>query len=102
MTIEWTPIKPPKFKFKKQPIPRCPTPQEEIIGLLEEWYKAIGQPVPPEDLEACSRIDAEIAESNRKELEASKISEKPAYGTPEFWKDYWAKKRAAVNHAPKK
>jgi hypothetical protein len=52
-----------------------------------------GQNVPREDLEACRDIDREVMETH---LLNPEMNSKPAYGTPEFWKMHWQKKKAAA------
>jgi len=97
-----------KFKAKKQPPPPpsvgitglVPNPfpitlEEEVTAAVIEWYTSKGLPVPQEDLEACKGIDAQQqAEFKKLAVAAEAIKPKPVYGTPEFWKDWWAKKRA--------
>lgn len=70
------------------------TLEEEVTAGVIEWYMALGQPVPPEDLEACKGIDAAIQADVAAEMAAPAPVAPPAYGTPEFWKQWWAKKRA--------
>ena len=75
--------------YNKNPI----TFEEQVTANVIEWYMNLGLPVPQEDLDACRGIDAE--DKALKAAEAAKpIVVKLAYGTPEFWKDWWAKKRA--------
>jgi hypothetical protein len=73
---------------------------EEVFEEVKLWYKNLGQPVPLEDAKWC------LAEIAAEKKEAAAFQEmlknpppveapKPSYGTPEFWKQYWAKKRAA-------
>ena len=69
------------------------TYEEEVRAGVIEWYMALGLPVPQEDLDACKGLDAAVAAEVAAEL-AKPVVHKPAYGTPEFWKDWWAKKRA--------
>ena len=68
------------------------TMEEEVVYILTEWYAARGLPVPPEELESCKGIDAqrEAYYDNLVKINTPK----PAYGTPEFWKEHWAKKKA--------
>jgi len=67
----------------------------EMDALMREWYTNLGQTISPEELTICREIDkAEIAEAARIEAAAA-VAAKPVYGTPEFWKAHWAKKRAA-------
>lgn len=68
----------------------------QVDELLREWYANLGEPVPPDELRVCREIDAvEAAEAIRMEAAAIKES-KPVYGTPEFWKAYWIKKRGGA------
>ena len=90
-----------KFKAKKQVLPTFRTfpvtLEEEVTQGVIDWYTSRGLPVPPEDLAACKGIDAQQEAELKKLQEATEAAPaplKPAYGTPEFWKDWWAKKRA--------
>lgn len=68
----------------------------EMDALMREWYANLGQTISPEELKICREIDeAEVAEALRIEAIAAATSAKPVYGTPEFWKAHWAKKKAA-------
>ena len=100
-------IVPKKFKAKKslatvpqeQILPTFhPFPitlEEEVTAAVIEWYTSRGLPVPPEELAACKGIDAQqMAEYNEILATVEATPPKPVYGTPEFWKDWWAKKRA--------
>jgi hypothetical protein len=97
--------KPKVFRAKKRvspPASATTTPyrsdfEEEVATAVLEWYQSRGLPVPPEDLEACKGL-AKEREDYWKEIDAmcEKMKPKPEYGTPEFWKDYWAKKKAAA------
>jgi hypothetical protein len=67
----------------------------EVDALIREWYANLGQTISPEELKICREIDlAEVAQAARIEAAATASSAKPVYGTPEFWKAYWAKKKA--------
>ena len=67
----------------------------EVDALIREWYANLGQTISPEELKICREIDlAEVAQAARIEAAAIASSAKPVYGTPEFWKAYWAKKKA--------
>lgn len=71
------------------------TLEEEVTAAVIEWYRVRGQPVPAEELAACRGIDAaQQREWETIQKTAGPVEEKPAYGTPEFWKQFWAKKRA--------
>lgn len=64
---------------------------EEAWQLVQEWYAARGEPVPEEDRIACmTMLEDECAALPV----VGATPHKPAYGTPEFWKAHWAKKRA--------
>jgi hypothetical protein len=87
--IEWTPLSntvesPKKFLKKKIPL----TLGEEVEAGLKEWYFALGKSVPPEELQICKDMDLVV------ETVVEVKPPKPVYGTPEFWKDWWAKKKA--------
>lgn len=91
---------PPKFVVKKPQIvypPYNPNPityEEEVTANVIEWYMARGLPVPQEDLDACRGLDAAMAAEFAIEAAKPAPPPKPVYGTPEFWKEWWAKKRA--------
>jgi hypothetical protein len=94
--LEWSPnaVCKPKFKFKRLPLPAAPiTLEEEVVAGVKTWYANLGKPVPKEDLDACSGINAEQIKIHEAEM-AKPPSTKLVYGTPEFWKDWWAKKKA--------
>ena len=97
---------PPKKMRVILPPPDDPIPvtiAQETLANVKEWYRLLGKPVPKEDMDACLLMlteEKEEAERTTKQLEEwiknpviSPI--KPEYGSPEFWKDYWAKKKAA-------
>lgn len=72
--------------------------QDEILQAVKDYYKAQGKLAPPGDIKACKEIGQQyLAELKAAAEEAKKpvAPPKPVYGTPEFWKAYWAKKRAA-------
>ena len=73
---------------------------EQMEEGLTEWYAALGKSVPPEEIQICRDVDAEAAVATiTAEMEALTIvsqPQKPVYGTPEFWKDYWARKKAGL------
>jgi hypothetical protein len=104
--IEWTPLA--KTKFDRAMMPKVPpvlTFGQEIEEAVCEWYRVRNMPVPPEELQACREIDA-IEDAEYKKLTAEPAKPKPVYGTPEFWKDWWAKKKVKeageTNVEPKK
>ena len=75
------------------------TYRDQVIDNIYEWYMSRGQNVPREDLEACRDIDREVMETH---LLNPEVNSKPAYGTPEFWKMHWQKKKAATAAPPAK
>jgi len=92
--IEWTPL-------KEVELPKIPfsflapeTFGEEVERLVCEWYSGKGMPVPLWELQACRKIDKAEEALRKKEAETPAPVAKPIYGTPEFWKDWWAKKKA--------
>jgi hypothetical protein len=98
--IKWTPNPAPEPwpKVKKSPWKTkiAVTLGEQVEENIREWCAAQGIPVPPEDLAMCKEIDAAAARELAKDLAQPPAAvEKPSYGTPEFWKQYWAKKNAA-------
>jgi len=76
-------------------------PTDEVEDAVRIWYAARGQEVPAEDLEMCRVMRLASAEAEAKTEAAAAVavdapSEKPEFGTPEFWA--WARaKRAAEN-----
>ena len=99
--ILWTPGKGKEVPHVADPCPKFAiTLGEQMEEGLTEWYAALGKSVPPEEIQICRDVDAEAAA----ELLAEKMAaltvvsepQKPVYGTPEFWKDYWARKKAGL------
>jgi hypothetical protein len=88
---------PKKFVLKNKPTYVYKTYiAAEMDALMREWYANLGQTISPEELKICREIDlAEVAAAVAAEA-AAVASKKPVYGTPEFWKAYWAKKKAAA------
>ena len=92
--IEWTPLA--ETNFDRAALPKCPpvlTFGQEIEEAVREWYRLRNMPVPPEEIQVCRDIDA-IEEAEYARLTAEPAKPKPVFGTPEFWKDHWAKKKA--------
>ena len=105
--IKWTPNPAPEPwpKAKKTPWKTkiAVTLGEQVEENIREWCAAQGIPVSPEDLALCKEIDAAAARELAEDLGKPPAAvEKPAYGTPEFWKQYWAKKNAAKAAATQK
>ena len=78
---------------------------EEIWQLVQEWYATRGEPIPEEDRTECMRLLEEERVARDAPLPvataaaaAAAAPAKPAYGTPEFWKAHWAKKRAQAQN----
>jgi hypothetical protein len=100
--IESAPLPKKKFVIKKKTVAVAETEPapflaltkgQEVEELIREWYTTRNLPIPPEEIQICRNIDIEEAAAFKKFMEKP-IDIKPAYGTPEFWKDYWAKKKA--------
>lgn len=90
--LEWAPNPSTKFNRKKEAkVAPLLTFGQEVEEAVRKWYRLRNMPVPPEDLKACREIDG-IEEAEYKKLAAA--VPKPVYGTPEFWREYWAKKKA--------
>ena len=91
--IEWTPLSKGPFP-KQQKAPRIPlTLGEEMEAILREWHSKRGESISPEEIQICRETD--LAEGIERETEMAKpVVLKYTYGTPEFWKDWWARKKA--------
>ena len=86
-------------------VPNAKLMAEDVWDAVQEWYKSQGKGVPAAEAKACL---AEIAAAKKqREKDISEIGRgmtdaeyyaavPPAYGTPEFWKAYHAKKKAAA------
>lgn len=91
--IPWTL---PADSYVPRPIStkRTPTPAEEVMALVQEYYRAQGKGVPAADMMAC----LENIKQEKKDVAAEEsrpfVAPKAEFGSPEYWKDYWAKKRA--------
>jgi hypothetical protein len=90
-----------KEKAKKSEYEKCEA--EVCWDLVQEWYRSQGKGVPPEEAKACL---SEIAKEKKEKLNPTIVqavsSAKPAYGTKEFWAEYWAKKKASGSEPEKK
>ena len=81
-----------------EPLPRAPeTLAEEVWQLVQEWYATRGEEVPEEDRADCMKL---LEEERVRDAPVAVAAPKPAYGTPEFWKAHWAKKRATQSTNP--
>uniref|UniRef100_A0A6C0K0U5 Uncharacterized protein n=1 Tax=viral metagenome TaxID=1070528 RepID=A0A6C0K0U5_9ZZZZ len=96
--IEWTPlpeVKPIRSNNTNLKLVIPATLGEEVEELVREWYSNRGLTVPPWEIQACRKIDKSVAEEAAvAEATIAATPPKPMYGTPEFWKDWWAKKKA--------
>lgn len=93
--IEWTPLSNGPFsKATASKSPKIPlTLGEEMEAILREWHSARGESISPEEIQICRETD--LAEGIERETEMAKpVVLKYVYGTPEFWKDWWARKKA--------
>ena len=91
--IEWTPLSEKPIKPSTTPLGRAPTLGEEVETLMRDWYKPRNMTISPSEIQACRQIDIDEAAQQKKD--AAIVAPTPfTYGTPEFWKDWWAKKRA--------
>lgn len=68
------------------------TEAEYIFASVIEWYKTKGQEIPENDIEWCKEY-IRIEREEKVVEEASAKPEKPS--SDSYWKDYWAKKKAA-------
>ena len=67
----------------------------QVEEILRECHTEHGTTMSAEEYAACREIDAvEAAEALRIDRAAAAAAAKPVYGTAEFWKAYWAKKKA--------
>jgi hypothetical protein len=67
----------------------------QVEEILREWHAEHGTTMSAEEYAACREIDAvEAAEASRIEAAAAAAAAKPVYGSAEFWKAYWVKKKA--------
>ena len=86
---------PKKFTIRRVPRVYTTVLATQVEEILREWHAEHGTTMPAEEYAACREIDAvEAAEASRIEAAAAAAAAKPVYGTAEFWKAYWAKKRA--------
>jgi hypothetical protein len=91
--IRWTPNETGIYLPPPNPKP-SPTLAEEVWLLVQEWYSTRGE-IPAEEVDACLQAIQEETAELAKPAEPAEPAKpaKPSYGTPEFWKAYWAKKK---------
>ena len=68
-----------------------PTPAEEIWIAVQEYSKFHKIPILVADAKAC--LDA-IKEEKKPKAPEVYVTPKAYYGSPEFWKAHWEKKKA--------
>ena len=88
IAIKWNFSEKKESLFKDGPVQ---TRAEEVFELVKEYYKLKGKEVPKDEYNAC------IAEIRAPPPPEPSTLSKPLYGTPEFWKAYWIKKKAKSN-----
>ena len=74
------------------------TQAEYIFASVIEWYRSHETEIPEEDLNWCEEYLKQEAEEKIKSdelLNTPLPPEKPSFGSGDYWKDYWAKKKAA-------
>ncbi len=89
-------LKPPTATEEQPPLPI--TLAQEVEVAVKEWYAALGKPVPKEDQAWVAQYYTDEQEEQKQfeqELATPEPPAKPSFGSPEYWKDYWAKKKAA-------
>jgi len=96
------PVTIPKRKCNIKNRNRTPTAipitlAEQVDDAIREWYAAIGQPVPPEEIGIGEVLAAMDRAEEKRIIEARAKAEQdpstiPSYGTPEFWAYHRAKK----------
>ena len=108
-TLTWTleeEVPAPKYDTYVLPNIRTKTQAEEVWVTVQAFYEAKGEGVPPEEAKACLADIKKEKEEQKKcwALFGTGIPDAeyyamvpPAYGTPEFWKAYHAKKRASTS-----
>lgn len=105
--ISWKPPQnpignfPPPPKAKKEPT--CL--EEEVWELVQEAYRQQGKGVPASEakilLDEIKKAKAAKEKEAKELMEAAKnaplnpVIGKPEYGSPEFWKAHWEKKKAS-------
>ena len=75
---------------------------DEIEQIVKEWYENLGQPIPDIEISFLKAYRDQEHENQPflwngplPDAPASSVlPSKPVYGTPEFWKDWWARKKA--------
>lgn len=98
--LTWTEPEPEKGPITKI-LDRHYSQTDEVEDLVKEWYSSRNEPVPAFEYEFINVWRKE--ENDEKEYIRKIVSREvvfevkdsaPAFGTPEFWKAYWIKKKA--------
>ena len=98
--IEWTPYEQPKKKFrfnKAKPQHEQQNPysiDDEAVAILTEYYALRGLKPSAQEIADCRGVDAVTQAEHETQMAAPPPPIKHVYGTPEFWKDWWSKKKA--------
>lgn len=98
MKFTWSPN--PTPPSSPHPLTSVSTPSalvsEEVWELVKEWYKNKKSVIPIAEVKACKEaIEAEKEEKCKPIEQVDPGPMKPEYGSPSFWADYWAKKKAS-------
>jgi len=97
---------PPRKRYVISEDVQEPTPSlhltqaQEVYASVIEWYKNRNEIVPKEDIDACEQMIREEKEEMKRNEEfmanpPPPVIQAPTFGSNDYWKDYWAKKKAA-------
>lgn len=99
--IEWTPYEKPKPKFRfnrvNKQLAATQKPysiDDEAVAILTEYYALKGLKPSAQEIADCRGVDAATQAEHETQMAAPPAPIKHVYGTPEFWKDWWSKKKA--------
>ena len=102
--IAWSPNKEPAAGAPvaaAKPSLKIPiTLGEQAEDALREWYTVNGGFPTQDEIEICRQID--VIEKKAFDQFYLLAKPRPVYGTPEFWKDYHARKKAGLVKPSKK
>ena len=99
--VEWSPYDKPKAKFRFKRSKAVASPEvnpysidDEAVAILTEYYRIHGLKGPSaQEIADCRGTDALAEETHAAQMAAPPPPAKLEYGTPEFWKDWWRKKK---------